>query len=1027
MIGSKPPGRSAAATLRAIALVVLVATSAWVAAPAAGAGAGHDATGEAVRVAASAEHFVVTIESTNAPVLEGEPLNVTATVENTGETTGTQEVGLAIDGQSLREDSAHATVTLEPDQRTTITLSWSTGPGDAGNYTATVTSANDSASTEVSVRPSGALTTRIESTNSPVLEGETMTVTTTVENTGTDARSGSVTLTVGGTVRDSRELTLEAGETATVELTWETAPGDDGNYTATVVSPNDTDATSVTVQSTEADAVVTDGGTYWLGQVLATSAYDPGDEVELRAGDGTFISDVPVGDDGVVTLDTSRREGGSYRLTSQSGPTIAFDLVRQDYDVSASRLSVKNGGENTTVTLSVASNRDGYEHRLSSPQLSAEELRTILGGQGTVGPDGDVLTLSGTTEQTLTADFDGVDPGEYTINFDVGDTTASDNVTVTVVDAGAAEATFVSGREPVTAQRGDLEDIDVYLNATNVSTLTVGSEDLNYRVRMTVVDEDGDGRVTVRWNTHLAGQTADEGEAWRAAGTDRVTDVTRLTGTLSGRIAGEAYPMNLSVGGQETDVGTLSLQEPASVERSLSVSSAPGDLSMREVVNTLSKNITSFTTPDLGFANGSVAVADRDWALIRIHTAGVHGYIDNLADLRGDGTQGVSLSITETSLGPNEEASVVVLDSQNFSLVTDPGNDTLVVLVPTDAPGVETGETYAATFTIGRSNPYVDSTVEESASFTVVEPSITVDPPDGTVEAPNSSASRISGSSTMASGTALTVTVRSTGENVEDGAPFSRTTTVTVQNGTWAATFDFSEIPAGQEFTVRVEDEATGEVSTTRSGVVVVNAPPTVSVSSNAVRNNTVRFAADAADPDGSVAAYEWRVDGEVVSTERSFEHRFETAGDHRVSLTVTDDDGASATASVTVTIQGANDPPTATFRNNTVRNNTVAFRANASDPDGEVARYEWVIDGEVVSTEQSFEYTFESAGAHEVTLQVTDDDGATATASRTIRISASQLDAEDQPQGVGAPGFGAVATLLALLALGTGLARRRR
>lgn len=85
------------------------------------------------------------------------------------------------------------------------------------------------------------------STNSPVTEGESLYVTATVENAGDVADTQNVSLTVGGSQRDVREVTLEPGDGVGVELSWQTGDGDAGNYSATVASENDSDSTSVHV------------------------------------------------------------------------------------------------------------------------------------------------------------------------------------------------------------------------------------------------------------------------------------------------------------------------------------------------------------------------------------------------------------------------------------------------------------------------------------------------------------------------------------------------------------------------------------------------------------------------------------------------------------------------------------------------------------------------------------------------------------------------------------------------------------
>ncbi len=113
--------------------------------PTAGVGATQDpATADA------ASNFSVTVTDTNAPLPEGESLLVNATVQNTGAIEGTQTVTL--DAGELGTDST--TVTLNGSESTTETLSVATGAGDTGEYTATVSSENDSDEADVTVVPS---------------------------------------------------------------------------------------------------------------------------------------------------------------------------------------------------------------------------------------------------------------------------------------------------------------------------------------------------------------------------------------------------------------------------------------------------------------------------------------------------------------------------------------------------------------------------------------------------------------------------------------------------------------------------------------------------------------------------------------------------------------------------------------------------------------------------------------------------------------------------------------------------------
>jgi len=202
---------------------------------------------------------------------------------------------------------------------------------------------------------------------------------------------------------------------------------------------------NVQLPASDAGEVV-DAGTSYVGQVFETDEYEPGDDVDLVDADGTFVSDVPVDDDGTLTLETGNREPGGYELRSETGPTVEFDLVIQEYGVSAEPSTVVNAGGGTTADVSVFSNRDGYTHVLTSSTLDGAALDGVFAGVGgsVRDRDGDgtaeaLVVSGGTTSQTLVANFSGVATGEHTVDFAVQDTIASDAVTITVEHAAAVD------------------------------------------------------------------------------------------------------------------------------------------------------------------------------------------------------------------------------------------------------------------------------------------------------------------------------------------------------------------------------------------------------------------------------------------------------------------------------------------------------------------------------------------------------------------------------------------------------------
>jgi PGF-CTERM protein len=190
--------------------------------------------------------------------------------------------------------------------------------------------------------------------------------------------------------------------------------------------------------------------------------------------------------------------------------------------------------------------------------------------------------------------------------------------------------------------------------------------------------------------------------------------------------------------------------------------------------------------------------------------------------------------------------------------------------------------------------------------------------------------------------------------------------------------------------TVTDDRGATNATSTT----VSVNAPPTAAVSVTpaepTVGETVMLDAGESADGDGTITAFEWRVDGEIVGTTERLSYTFEAAGEHTVALTVTDGDGATATASETVPV---NAMPTAsvsvTPTEPTVGESVTFDGAGSTDGDGMISAYEWTVDGETVGEGASLSYAFEAAGEHAVGLTVTDDDDATDSASVTVSVNA--------------------------------------
>ena len=183
---------------------------------------------------------------------------------------------------------------------------------------------------------------------------------------------------------------------------------------------------------------------------------------------------------------------------------------------------------------------------------------------------------------------------------------------------------------------------------------------------------------------------------------------------------------------------------------------------------------------------------------------------------------------------------------------------------------------------------------------------------------------------------------------------------------------------------------------------VRVDAPPTASFTASpnpADVGETVQFnGAGSSDPDGSVASYAWDLDGDgsfetSTGSTPTTSRAYATGGTVTVGLRVTDNDGATAVTTRVVTVNGR---PTARFTatpNPAQVGQPVTFDASgSSDPGGTIASYAWDLDNDGqfddasgVTTSRAF-----AEGTHTVGLLVTDNLGATDTATLSVTVNAA-------------------------------------
>lgn len=320
-------------------------------------------------------------------IRKGQTLTLDIGVVNIGDQEGTQTIELKRGGTVIDSQD----VTLGAAKESTTQLSFDSAGLSTGDYTLTAASADDSDPTTVTVaaEADSQFDVTITDTTSPVVEGDRVFVSADVTNSGDELDAQPISLSIDsgiGTVATSRTLPVASGETKSISLDWETELGDEGDYTATVATDDDSDTASI-------DVDLNPKNTTGISEQWSTSI--KGDVDAIAVSD----SQVFVADDSDDLTAYSLSDG------SQNWKITSGDVIFARYSDGLFTMN-KEPNDNNSV-----SNRDESSGTAQWTTIDDSILSMDAGGYVAYGYRSGVDILDVGSGAQLTSFSDGTDPG----------------------------------------------------------------------------------------------------------------------------------------------------------------------------------------------------------------------------------------------------------------------------------------------------------------------------------------------------------------------------------------------------------------------------------------------------------------------------------------------------------------------------------------------------------------------------------------------------------------------------------------
>lgn len=364
--------------------------------------------------------------------------------------------------------------------------------------------------------------------------------------------------------------------------------------------------------------------------------------------------------------------------------------------------------------------------------------------------------------------------------------TSRANGSALAVNASALAPSASFSPSVVYEHRGDVANITV--KSSTKGYVNIGSPSEAFWVKVKV----GKGETKLRLNTYKAGLATSRQEmnSYVQGGTVVDASVTPIDKPLEAA----QYEMNVTTNdGRETGIGTLVVEKRST--NGIDARIAPRQTGIGEL-NT-PEAIEKATIPP--WSNGSVA--HDDWVVVEVNASGLSGIVSKNGL---DGDEGIKVAFEQVGGQMNSDPNEFD-GSEVERFVPNRSGEGFFLFVDTGENGVEPGERYNVTFSVGEANPLVGERESVTTSFRTVPRRLQIERTGGNGEIVVEGKTSVAGTTTLTPGTTINITARDEGLD-----PFRMPRTMTVtENRTFSATFDFSNLEPGREFEFRLEDQGT--------------------------------------------------------------------------------------------------------------------------------------------------------------------------------------------------------------------------